>query len=134
MLEFYEAYQDYAYLMDFTESMLREIAIKVLGHNHNHLSGTEIDLAQPFARLTITQAIRKFHPEYTDAQLDDRAFLIDDCRALGIASQTDEMALAGYSLRYLTKPPSIYCLSRPSSLTIQPRFPRLHGATMRIPQ
>ena len=33
MLEFYEAYQDYAYLMDFTETMLREISDKSFGNN-----------------------------------------------------------------------------------------------------
>ena len=63
MLEFYEAYQDYAYLMDFTETMLREVAVKVLGTTIINYQGREIDLAQPFERLTITQAIRKFHPE-----------------------------------------------------------------------
>ena len=31
MLEFYEAYQDYTYLMDFTEKLFREVAQKVLG-------------------------------------------------------------------------------------------------------
>jgi lysyl-tRNA synthetase class 2 len=31
MLEFYEAYRDYRYLMDFTEEMLRALAKAVLG-------------------------------------------------------------------------------------------------------
>lgn len=90
MLEFYEAYRDYTYLMDFTETMLREIATKVLGVTNIMYQGREIDLAQPFARLTITQAIRKFHPEYTDAQLGDRAFLISKLRALGITHKTGD--------------------------------------------
>ena len=85
MLEFYEAYQDYTYLMDFTETMLREVAIKVLKTTKVIYQGREIDLAQPFERLTITQAIRKFHPEYTDVQLGDRSFLIKKLEALGIA-------------------------------------------------
>ena len=90
MLEFYEAYQDYAYLMDLTESLLREIAVKVLGTAKITYQEREIDLAQPFERLTITQAIRKFHPEYTDAQLDDRAFLISELQALGIAYKPED--------------------------------------------
>ena len=49
MLEFYEAYRDYAYLMDFTETMLREVAVKVLGTTTINYQGREIDLAQPFA-------------------------------------------------------------------------------------
>ena len=31
MLEFYEAFQDYRYMMDLTEALLREIASKVSG-------------------------------------------------------------------------------------------------------
>ena len=76
MLEFYEAYQDHTYLMNFTETMLREVAAKVLGTTTITYQGREFDLAQPFERLTITQAIQKFHPEYTDGLLDHRDSLI----------------------------------------------------------
>src|SRR5574340_603762 len=85
MLEFYEAYRDYRYLMDFTEAMFREIAEKVLGTTRVVYQGRELDLAQPFARLTVTEAIRKFHPEYSDAQLNDREFLIARFRKMNVA-------------------------------------------------
>ena len=84
MVEFYEAYQDFTYLMDFTEKMLAEIAQKVLGTTEVTYQGKTMDLAKPFARLTITAAIRKFHPEYTDAQLNDRDFLVKKLQALNI--------------------------------------------------
>ncbi len=84
MLEFYEAYQDYTYLMDFTEEMLRDVAVKVLGSTKITYQKREIELGQPFQRLTITQAIQKFHPEYTHAQLKDRTALIEKLQALGI--------------------------------------------------
>lgn len=84
MVEFYEAYQDFTYLMDFTEKMLAEIAHKVLGTTEVTYQGKTIDLAKPFARLTITAAIRKFHPEYTDAQLNDRDFLTYQLNLLNI--------------------------------------------------
>lgn len=90
MLEFYEAYRDYAYLMDLTETMLREVALKVSGATKIAYQGREIDLAQPFQRLTITQAIRKFHPDITDAQLTDRAFLIGKLKSLGVAYNPDD--------------------------------------------
>ncbi|SEO87451.1 lysyl-tRNA synthetase, class 2 [Nitrosovibrio sp. Nv6] len=90
MLEFYEAYQDYTYLMDLTETMLRELAVKVLGTTRVSYQGREIDLAQPFARLTITQAIQKFHPEYTGTQLGDRSFLINTLHALGITCKPED--------------------------------------------
>ncbi len=90
MLEFYEAYQDYAYLMDLTEIMLREIAEKVSGTARISYQGREIDLAQPFERLTITQAIQKFHPEYSEAQLGDRAFLISRLKLLGVPYKPED--------------------------------------------
>lgn len=84
MLEFYEAYQDFNYLMDFTEQMLREVAEKTLGTAKLIYQEREIDLTKPFIRLTITQAIQKFHTEYTDEQLKDRDFLINKLESLGI--------------------------------------------------
>lgn len=84
MLEFYEAYQDFTYLMDFTEKMLAEVAAKVLGTTQITYQGKMLDLAKPFMRLTITQAIQKFHPSYSEAQLQDRDFLIEQLQALKI--------------------------------------------------
>ena len=75
MLEFYEAYRDYRYLMDFTEQMLREAAQRVLGTTRLIYQGREMDLAKPFARLTILEAVRRHHPEFSEAQLKDREFL-----------------------------------------------------------
>jgi lysyl-tRNA synthetase, class II len=76
MLEFYEAYQDHTYLMNFTETMLREVAAKVLGTTKITYQGREFDLAQPFERLTIVQAIQKFHPTYIDELLNHRESLV----------------------------------------------------------
>ncbi|WP_295625321.1 lysine--tRNA ligase [uncultured Nitrosomonas sp.] len=84
MLEFYEAYQDFTYLMDFTEQMLAHVAKQVLGTTHISYQGKTIDLSKPFMRLTITQAIQKFHPDYTTEQLNDRNYLIKKLQALNI--------------------------------------------------
>lgn len=89
MLEFYEAYQDHNYLMDLTESMLREVALKVSGTTRIVYQQREMDLAQPFARLTVTQAILKYHPEYSEAQISDRNSLIRILQAKGIAFNPD---------------------------------------------
>ena len=84
MVEFYEAYQDHTYLMDFTEEMLAEVAQKVLGTTQVTYQGKTLDLAKPFMRLTITEAIQKFHPAYSAAQLQDRNFLVNQLQALNI--------------------------------------------------
>ena len=78
MIEFYEAYRDYRYLMEFTENLFREVALKVLGTTVISYQGREFDLSQPFHRLTVAQAIQKYHPQFSDAQLNDRDFLINE--------------------------------------------------------
>jgi len=90
MLEFYEAYQDHIYLMDLTETLIRDIAIKVLGTTKISYQGHKINLANPFLRLSITQAIQKFYPEYTDLQLKDRAFLIRKLQMLNISYKPED--------------------------------------------
>ncbi|MGO8754080.1 MAG: lysine--tRNA ligase [Gallionellaceae bacterium] len=82
MIEFYEAYRDYNYLMNFTENLFRAVAHKVLGTTLISYQGRELDLAQPFHRLTITQAIQKFHPQFSDALLNDRDFLVNELQDL----------------------------------------------------
>lgn len=82
MLEFYEAYRDYRYLMDFTERLLREVAQKVLGSTLISYQGKELDLGKPFHRLTMVQAIQKYHPQFTDAQLNDADFVLAELQDL----------------------------------------------------
>ncbi|HZE11239.1 MAG TPA: lysine--tRNA ligase, partial [Burkholderiales bacterium] len=55
MLEFYEAYRDHRYLMDFTEEMLRSLSGTVLGTTALRYGEHSIELGKPFERLTIGQ-------------------------------------------------------------------------------
>ena len=82
MIEFYEAYRDYNYLMDFTERLFADVALKVLGTTAISYQGKELDLGQPFHRLTMVQAIQKYHPQFTDVQLGNREFLIGELQDL----------------------------------------------------
>ncbi len=76
MMEFYEAYRDYRYLMDFTEQLIRETAHQSTGQLQVPHGDQMIDLALPFDRLTIVEAVCKYHPHYTDGQLNDRDWLL----------------------------------------------------------
>jgi lysyl-tRNA synthetase class 2 len=69
MLEFYEAYQDYNYLMDLTEDLMRQCAQKVLGTTTITYQGSTFDLAKGFDRLTMAEAIAKYNPKYPLAEL-----------------------------------------------------------------
>ncbi|CAN4272932.1 LysU Lysyl-tRNA synthetase (class II) [Methylophilaceae bacterium] len=75
MMEFYAAYTDYQWLMDFTENCIRTAAIAARGTAVLQYQGRELDLSQPFQRLTIVGAIQKYAPQYSLAQLNDAAFL-----------------------------------------------------------
>ena len=75
MLEFYEAYQDYHYLMDLTEALLREVAQKVVGTTTLTYQGQSIDLARPFDRLTMAEAIHQYHPSYPLEELAKPEYL-----------------------------------------------------------
>jgi lysyl-tRNA synthetase class 2 len=75
MLEFYEAYQDYRYLMDLTEALFREVAQKVAGTTMVTYQDVVIDLGRPFDRLTMAEAIHKYHPKYPLAELAKPEFL-----------------------------------------------------------
>ncbi|AUN95048.1 lysine--tRNA ligase [Pseudazoarcus pumilus] len=71
MMEFYEAYANYRTLMDFTEGLIRHSAREALGSETFVYQGRELDLSRTFARLTIVEAMRKYNPGFSEAQLND---------------------------------------------------------------
>ncbi len=75
MLEFYEAYQDYNYLMDLTEELLRQVAQQVLGTTTLSYQGEALELGKRFDRLTMAEAIAKYNPKYPLAELGKPAYL-----------------------------------------------------------
>jgi len=81
MMEFYAAYVDYKWLMDFTEAVIRQAAIDAHGTAQLTYQGRELDLSKPFQRMTIVQAINKYAPQYTEAQLNDAAFLKQELKS-----------------------------------------------------
>ncbi|HZN25533.1 MAG TPA: lysine--tRNA ligase [Burkholderiales bacterium] len=99
MVEFYTAYTDYRYLMDFIEQLLGEVAQQAVGTKTVTYQGKSIDLSRPYDRLTITGAIRKYHPEYDGALLGDRDALVSRLKALG-ASYKPSDGLGGLQLSF----------------------------------
>ena len=75
MLEFYQAYADYRDLMDLTEVLLRDVAQRVCGTTTLVYQGETIDLAQPFERLTMAEAIGRHNADYAALDLADVATL-----------------------------------------------------------
>lgn len=62
MIEFYQAYADYQDLMNFTENLMQHLCDTLLGTRILTYQEHEIDFSQPFERMSIQEAILRFHP------------------------------------------------------------------------
>ena len=60
LMELYQAYTDYHGMMDLTENLYRFVAQEVLGTTKIVYNGIEMDLGQPFARMTMVEAVKKY--------------------------------------------------------------------------
>ncbi len=60
LMELYQAYTDYHGMMDLTENLYRFVAQEVLGITKIVYNGIEMDLGQPFARMTMVEAVKKY--------------------------------------------------------------------------
>ncbi len=90
MMEFYAAYWNYRDQMDFTEQLIRHAAMQAVGTLELSYQGRAVDLSQPFARLTIREAIY----QYTDAgaHVDDTAWLTSALKKLGLSEAKDRLS------------------------------------------
>ncbi len=84
MMEFYATYTDYKWLMDYTENCIRAAAMAACGTATVQYQGREVDFSKPFQRLTIVGAIKKYAPQYTDAQLADGEFIRTELLKFGV--------------------------------------------------
>lgn len=60
LLELYEAYTDYKGMMELVESLIREVAKNVLKTPVVKFLDKEIDLSEPFNKITMTEAVRQY--------------------------------------------------------------------------
>ena len=60
MMEIYVAYKDYNWMMDFTEELLEYCATEVNGSSKTVFGDHEINFKAPYARVTMTDAIKNF--------------------------------------------------------------------------
>jgi lysyl-tRNA synthetase class 2 len=82
VLEFYVAYKDYFWMMDFTEQMMEQIALALHGTTDVPLGDKVINFKAPFKRVSIYDAIL----EYTgiDISAMEEEQLLEVCRQLHI--------------------------------------------------
>lgn len=86
MLEFYQAYANYNDLMDLTEAMVAELAKDVNGKTTVTWDGNEVELAAPWKRLSIQEAVRELgHISDASRVFADPAYAAETAIALGIS-------------------------------------------------
>lgn len=59
-IEMYQAYTDYHGMMDLIEDMYRTLAKKICGKDIISYQGTDIRLGEPWERLTMAEAVKKY--------------------------------------------------------------------------
>src|SRR5438067_10186477 len=77
MLECYAAYEDWQYMMELTERLVRAAAARDV----IEYQGNQLQIGKPFARLSIAEALRQ---QGVQGDLRDRAFLSGQLTKLGV--------------------------------------------------
>ncbi len=90
-VEIYQAFADYRDMMDLTEEIVVKTAQRVLGTTKITYEGVEIELASPWKRLSMTEAIK----EYTGK---DFAGVTDLEEARAIAKELDVAVEPGFGI------------------------------------
>ncbi|NIO03330.1 MAG: lysine--tRNA ligase [Proteobacteria bacterium] len=91
MLELYMSYANYEDLMDLTEEMICHVCQTISGGTHLSYQGNEIDLATPWQKMTLKEAIVRYGG-VDPAILEDREKALDHATRLG-CNVTPKMGL-----------------------------------------
>ena len=79
LMELYQAYTDYEGMMELTESMFRYLAEKVCGSAVISYNGTVIDMAKPFERISMIDAVKKYAGvDFSEVKTDEEAKALAD--------------------------------------------------------
>jgi len=92
MLEFYEAYRDYTYLMALTEELLSSLVKEIKGSYELEYGSHSLDFTPPWDRVSIPEAVKSRVPGGPDP--DNLDALRDAARNAGIPLNGDESCAA----------------------------------------
>ena len=90
MLELYLAWSDYQDIMDWVEKATRGLADTLNGSLELTYQGRRYDLARPFPRVTVEQALIDNNPGIDPLSLRDLTYLRKRCDELGIPYQRED--------------------------------------------
>lgn len=82
-MEIYVAYKDYNWMMEFTENLLEHCALAVNGTTEATFGEHKVNFKAPYARVTMTDAIKNFTGFDISGKTEDELF--SAARSMGIA-------------------------------------------------
>ena len=82
VMEFYAAYKDYNWMMEFTEQMLEKICLDVQGTTKVKMGDKEIDFKAPYKRITMIDSIKEHTGFDINGMNEDE--LREVCKKLGV--------------------------------------------------
>lgn len=82
-MEIYVAYKDYNWMMEFTENLLEHCALAVNGTTEATFGEHNVNFKVPYARVTMTDAIKQFTGFDITGKTEDELF--EAARGMGIA-------------------------------------------------
>ena len=97
MMEFYAAYTEYKWLMNFTEDCIRDVTKTIQGTLKVKYKDKTIDFEKPFERLTLVEAVMKYSKQFTKDQLGDTDFIKSYLSKKG-ENLPDSLGLGAYQL------------------------------------
>ena len=96
-IEMYQAYTDYKGMMDLIEDMYRTLAKTICGSDHILYQGVEIALGEPWERLTMVEAVKKYAGvDYYEWESDEAARAC--AKEKGVEVEEGEHATKGHVL------------------------------------
>ncbi len=98
MVEFYVAYRDYHFMMDFVEQLIKRLVLRVSGAMHVPFGEHTLDFEAPFTRISMYDAVKQ-HGSLTDDDLKDEN-IDQTIKRLGLKVQ-DKHPSWGHKLFYL---------------------------------
>src|SRR3546814_11397505 len=75
--------------MDLTESVIRDIAVEVMGHSDISWEGTAIDLGPAFRRWRMDEAVCHYNSQLSIADCCNREALAAHCARIGVHVKAD---------------------------------------------
>ena len=87
MIEFYQAYATYNDLMDTTETLMKGLAMDVLGSTEVTYQGETFDFSKTFERITVKDSILKYNTDLQAADLETEYCAQEVAKNLGIPTE-----------------------------------------------